>query len=61
MKLTLRAARINRGLSQQEVAKLIGITNVTLSHWENCKSYPPIQKFRRLCSLYGCDEQDIVF
>ena len=58
--ISLEAARINAGLSQRDAAKSIGVNVGTLSNWENGKTYPDIEKFRRLCEVYGCPA-DIVF
>ena len=53
VKITLRAARVNRGLSQKEAAKKLGISNRTLCNWEIGLSYPPANKISDICGLYG--------
>lgn len=58
--ISLEAARINAGFSQRDAAKSIGVNVGTLSNWENGKTYPDVEKFRRLCEVYGCPA-DIVF
>ena len=42
MKVTLKAARINKGLSQEEAAKLIGVSVDTLGNYERGITYPDI-------------------
>ena len=44
--ITLKAARVNAGMTQDEVAKKAGITVQTLSSWEIGKSVPsPLNVF----------------
>lgn len=50
--LTLKAARVNRELSQRDVAEYLGISIDMLKRWESNKSYPPADKFLKLCGLY---------
>lgn len=40
IKLTLRAARINAGLRQIELAKAVGVTIGTVVNWESGKTEP---------------------
>ena len=48
MELTLRAARVNAGLTQEQVHERLGIAMSTLSRIECGKSSP-----RYKCELYG--------
>lgn len=59
MKLTLKAFRANKNLSQIEVAKMMGITKETLSSWERYKTYPDVMSLKRLCEIYECNLDDI--
>lgn len=52
--ITLRAARINRGLTQVEAAKALGIQKKTLISWENNRTYPSAEQYLKLCRLYRC-------
>ena len=51
----LRYARITKRLSQQEVARLLGVKTNTISNWETGKSEPNIDSFMLLCSIYEID------
>lgn len=53
MRITLKAARINKGLTQNEVAIALNVTKKTVGSWENGKSVPNINKIEMLCELYG--------
>lgn len=59
MKITLKAARVNRGLSQTEAAKLLGYNRVTLRRWENGEIIPKWYRLYELCSLYGVDREEL--
>lgn len=54
MKITLKAARVNAGLSSEEAAKELGVTRLTLYNWENNKISPRIEYVRKMCELYNC-------
>lgn len=51
--ITLRAARVNAGLSTKDAAEALHVSNKTLLNWENGKSSPTIEKFRLICALYA--------
>lgn len=49
----LKQARADANLSQEELAKRIGVSRQTISNWENCRSYPDIGSLIKLSDLYG--------
>jgi len=49
----LKEARADANLSQEELAKRIGVSRQTISNWENCRSYPDIGSLIKLSDLYG--------
>lgn len=59
--MTLKAARVNRGLRQKAAATEIGVSNKTLSHWENGKTFPDAQQIERICAVYGVTYNDLIF
>ena len=61
MRLTLRALRINKGLTLEQSAKTAGISKEALAAYEKGHRYPKINVANRLSVLYGCDIQDIDF
>lgn len=52
-KISLKAARVNANLSQQDAADRIGVAVSTLRNWEAGKTYPTKPKIDRLCEVYG--------
>lgn len=61
MKITLKAARINAGLKQIDVANKLSVNITTISNWESGKTKPSIENFRKLCELYKWPENCIKF
>lgn len=59
MKITLKAMRVNKGLSQTDVANALGITAKTLQNWEANTTYPDVLQYAKLCALYECGLDDI--
>lgn len=51
--LTLKAARVNAGLSVKEASALVGITEDTCYRYENGKSSPKIGTALKLAEAYG--------
>lgn len=43
MKITMKAARVNAGLSQKEAAEKIGVSKDTVGNWERGKSFPSMK------------------
>lgn len=61
MQLTLKAARVNKGLSQKEAAKMIGVTKETIGNWERGKSYPNVLLLKSIEETYQVDYNDLIF
>ena len=51
MKITLKAMRVNKGLSQTDVANALGVTVKTLQNWEANTTYPDVLQYSKLCSI----------
>ena len=61
MKVTLRSARVNCGLNQQDAADKIGVSRTTLQSWETYKSYPTVVWLPKIEAAYNVKYDDIVF
>lgn len=59
MRITLRAARINKGLTQAELARLINVSKKTVCSWENGKTMPNCGKIKAICDVLGTSYDDI--
>lgn len=61
MKLTLKAARVNVGMTQEEVAKKVGKKRNTIQNYERGKSAPDIETGKKLAALFGVSIDDLIF
>ena len=52
-KMTIKAARINVGLTQEMLAEKMGVHRQTISSWESNPSAMQIKEAERLCSILG--------
>lgn len=61
MAITLKAARVNRNLTQKEAAKLIGVSLKTLQNYELGESFPDVPVIRQIEKVYGMSYSEIIF
>ena len=48
----IKAARLEKKLTQEQVAELLGVSRQTISNWENEKSYPDIISVIKMSDYY---------
>lgn len=56
----LKEARTKVGLTQETVAKELGVTRQTMSNWENDRSYPDLASVLKLSELYGISVDEML-
>lgn len=61
MRLTLKSAREINKFTQEQAAKLIGISVDTLGNYERGKSYPDIPILRKIEEVYGVPYNRLIF
>ena len=61
MKVTLKALRANKGYTQQQAAKSIGVTADTWRKWENGLTFPDVPKIDKIEKEFGVKYDDIIF
>ena len=61
MAITLKAARVNRGYTQDAAAKIIGVTVDTISNWDRGKSFPNVPQLKRIEEAYGVTYNELIF
>ena len=52
--------RKNRGLSQTELADLLGVTNKAVSKWENGYAKPTTNTLRKLAAVFGTNVDELL-
>lgn len=57
--ISLAAARVDAGLTQEDVAKALHVTKNTVVAWEKGTSEPKISQAKALCELYNRPIDDI--
>ena len=60
IQISLAAARVNAGMTQEEVAKKMGISKQTIINWEKGKNIPGIPEMEMMSKLYAM-LQDYIF
>ncbi|MDB6269052.1 helix-turn-helix transcriptional regulator [Lactobacillus amylovorus] len=60
-KITLKAARVNSGLSQKEAAKQLGVAESTLYKWEAGKNKPNVKYLSRIEKVFNLPISNIIF
>lgn len=61
MLITLKAARVNKGLTQAEAADLVGVSVETIQNWESSKSFPNVVQLKKIEQAYGVSYDNIKF
>lgn len=56
----LKNARVQSGMTQENVAEKINVSRQTISNWENEKSYPDIISVIALSDLYSTSLDDLL-
>ena len=59
MKISLKAARVNANLTQEDAAKAMGKTKQTIVNWESGRCEIKYRDMEKLSELYGMPMEDI--
>lgn len=59
--ITLKAARVNKGLTQKKAAEMLGISEYTLMNYEKGKSSPDVRVLKKIENLYEVPYHKIIF
>ena len=49
-----------KGITQRELAEIIGVSAPTLNEWIKAKKYPRIDKVEKLANYFGCLKSDLI-
>ena len=61
IRISMAAARVNAGMTQEDAAKALHITKQTLVNWEKGITQPKIEQAENMSVLYGIPYQNIIF
>lgn len=59
IKISVKAARVNKGLTIQDAAKELGVSTSTLSGYENGKPNPRFEMLEKMSALYGIPVENL--
>ena len=54
----IKAARLKKKMTQEQVAELLGVSRQTISNWENEKSYPDIISVIKMSDYYEASRSE---
>lgn len=57
----IKLYRQKAGLTQSELANMLGIDRSAVTKWENNISYPRFKLLPKLAKIFSCDVNDIFF
>lgn len=52
-------ARIEKGLTQEELAEAVGVTPASISYYENGKKRPSFEKIKKICHTLNIDMAEL--
>ncbi len=61
LQISLAAARVNAGMTQNDVAEALHVSKNTVVKWEKGESEPSIQTARKLSELFNFPIEHIFF
>lgn len=60
MKFNLAKYREQKKMSQEDLAKAIGCSRITISNWELEKSYPNVEQLYNICLTLNCSPNELL-
>lgn len=54
MKNYLKNKRMEKGLTQSQLAKIVGVGRVSITRYETGKDIPPMRKAIKIAKVLGC-------
>lgn len=61
MPTRLKVLRVKKGMSQAELAKALGTTQMTVSSWETGKATPRPPMMQKVADYFGVSKDDLFF
>ena len=60
-KISMKAARVNAGKPQEELAKALNVSKQTIVSWESGKTSPTVEKALKYCEVCNAPYDAISF
>lgn len=52
--------KMHRGMTQEELAEMLGVSRQTISKWEMDAAFPEMEKALNICRLFACSLDDLL-
>ena len=52
--------RVGHGLTQAQVAAMVGVDQTTVAKWESGKAMPRVATLKKLARIFGCTIDDLL-
>lgn len=59
LQITLAAARVNAGMTQEDVAQKLQVSKQTIINWEKGRTIPGIPEIEMLARIYRIPQENI--
>lgn len=59
LQITLAAARVNAGMTQEDVAQRLQVSKQTIINWEKGRTIPGIPEIEMLARIYRIPQENI--
>lgn len=56
----LKSLRARRGVTQEQLAAMMGVSRQAVAKWEADKSYPEVEKIVSICDAFDCSMDELV-
>lgn len=56
----IKTLRINKSMTQLELAESLGVKRTTVSMWERGNNIPPTEKVKKLSELFGVTTDSLI-
>lgn len=56
----LKTARVNAGVTQEQIAETIGVSRQTISNWENGRTLPDVMSLIKISDMYQISLDDLL-
>lgn len=57
---SIKLNRVEQGLSQEKLAKLIGVTHASISYWENGVNIPNVNDCWKIADVLGISIDELI-
>lgn len=59
--INLRVIRESRNMTQEELARKLGVSRTTVTMWETEKNTPPTRMLPAIAEIMGCSVDELLF